>query len=196
MIFMPPFSGFLRYLVSIDLSARILVTTNGNESVERPPSLIITYPNTDHWASLVNYDFGQYIQVELLHMKFKITNFSYENLRPDLCYSMNWQFLGSLNGEDWDILDEHIEDDILGTGSKIIFPVINGFYSFFRILHTGFNYYSGQPTSHPPSTILYVRNIDLFGTFYDFKRSIECESILLFHFHLIILVFILTLVHY
>ena len=115
----PP-TGLLRKLVKSGKSNEIQITTNGDETTSRPPSLIITYPNTDHWASQRNDSFGQYIQVHLTKTKIFLSSYSYENICPiiskcsDIVYNKNWQFLCSTNGEDWDIVDEYVNDSILG----------------------------------------------------------------------------------
>ena len=76
----PPL-GFLRKLVFSAHSKEIEVTTNGDEnSTKRPPSLVIDYQNNDHWASLINQSFGQYIQIHLVKKRIFATSYSYENI--------------------------------------------------------------------------------------------------------------------
>ena len=185
MIFFPEFTGLLRYLVSNGKNHLIHVTTNGNEKPSRPPSLIITYPNSDHWASLRNFGFGQFIQVELKHMMIDITHYSFENMGA-IAYSMNWQFLGSKNGHDWEVLDEHINDSVLGQQLISVFPTESGKFSFFRILHTGLNYYSDCPDTNAVRTILYVRNLDLFGSILDNNTCGQSSNL----FYLILYIFL------
>ena len=166
----PP-TDLLRKLVKTGKSNEIEITTSGDESSSRPPSLIITYPNNDHWASKINSNFGQYIQVYLKKTKIFLISYSYENLITtsdgDIAYNKNWKFLCSTNGKDWDIVDEHENDPILGKSYKTILPVKGKtFYSYFRILNTGRNYYyrgNSDISNTLTGTILYVRNLGLHG---------------------------------
>jgi hypothetical protein len=144
-------------------SNRIKIETTCNEADFRPPNLIINYSNEDHWASCVDTTFSQYIQVRIVGIALDITRYSYENLGKEF-YSINWDFLGSSDGKKWDVIDTHKDDYILGENPITVLPVKRGKYSFFRIKQTGINYYINTDTSYPARNILYVRNLDLFGT--------------------------------
>ena len=162
MRFLSP-NGLLRHLVSGGQSSKIRLEVSCNESSSRPPSLIITYPNTDHWASCRDSSFSQYIQVELIGMTFNIESYSYENLGAD-AYNINWDFLGSADGKGWTTLDSRKNDYILKENKVTVLPAKRGRYRFFRIKQTGINYYFNTNTDDTRRYILYVRNLDLFGS--------------------------------
>ena len=155
--------GILRYLVRARRGNEIDVTVSCNESRKRPPRLIITYPNYDHWASCRTYDFNQYIQVKLKH-KVSITGYSFEK-RGDIpyVYMKNWKFLGSNDEVKWDVLDSHQDDDAFNWTDALRPATKRGTYNFFRILNTGFNRYNERETSDSSRTILYIRYLDLYG---------------------------------
>ena len=140
--------GVLRHLVEKGRGSEIDVTVYCNESVNRPPRLIITYPNNDHWASCRTFDFNQYIQVKLKH-KVLITGYSYERYydKYPTIYSMNWEFLASNDGNKWYSLDKHINDTVFSTIVEYRPQVQKGIYQYFRILNTGLNRYNNNPES-------------------------------------------------
>lgn len=169
MNFLPP-EGALRNLVKSGQSKLITVTTFCDENANnRPPRLIINYSNNDHWASCLDSTFTAYIQIELKGLAINIHNYSYETLNPSRWRSRNWEFIGSNNGRDWKMIDEHENDDILKDNQITLLPAIHGSYRFFRLRQTGHSYYDGVPTTEKITTKLYVRNIDLFGYVYTLR---------------------------
>ena len=179
--------GILRYLVANKRGEEIHVTTKCNETInDRPPRLIVTYPNNDHWASCQTFDFGQYIQVEL-EKNFYITGYSYERLPSTVAYMMNWEFQASRNGNVWTVLDKHEDDNIFYSNVEIHPRLRGGIYRFFRIYHTGLNHYDYMGDTHPYRTILYVRYLDLYG----FLANITSHVKKKYNIHVFFIIFLI-----
>lgn len=179
--------GILRYLVAANRGNEIDVTVSCNETASRPPRLIITYPNTDHWASCTTFNFSQYIQVKLKH-KVSITGYSFEKRNDTYIYMMNWQFLGSNDEKNWVVLDSHINDSSFASTNTLRPKTKRGTYNFFRILNTGLNRYESRGESHSFRTILYVRYLDLYGLLCNHNKcsiAKKNSQILLFIYKLI-----------
>ena len=156
-------TGILRYLVGQGKGNEIDVTVSCNETKNRPPRLIITYPNTDHWASCTTFDFNQHIQVKLKYDVF-IKGYSFEkhNGWPGV-YMMNWEFLGSINGKKWDVLDKHVNDSSFSRVDVLRPKTKKGIYRYFRVLNKGLNHYNNYAPSYLQRTYLYIRYLDLYG---------------------------------
>lgn len=164
----------LRYLISRGRGDQIEVSVMCNETESRPPRLIITYPNNNHWASCKTRDFNQYIQVKLMHKVF-ISGYAFERWeRFPGVYMMNWRFLGSVDGNEWSLLDEHVNDSIFSNTYAIRPNVKKGVYNYFRILNTGLNHYDNLSDTNIVRTILYMRYLDLYGVIcYNDQCSIQ-----------------------
>ena len=165
--------GILRYLVGKGRGDEIDVTVSCNETVDRPPRLIITYPNTDHWASCRTFDFNQSIQVKIKHKVF-IKGYSFEKfgIRPGV-YMMNWKFLGSNDGINWDELDKHTNDASFSNTDVLRPKTTQGIYNYFRILNTGLNHYDSESSTSELRTILYIRYLDLYGILFNDASKIK-----------------------
>ena len=166
--------GYLRKLVQSGKQHLIDVTTSSDENpISRPPSLIIQYTNWDHWASGADSNYNQFIQIHVKSRRIFLTAYSYENRFSDssqytYVFNKNWKFLCSNDGNTWEEQDVHVNDSILGKENAPVFQINKpGFFSFFRIQNTGPNHYEKggelHPITSPESTILYVKNVDLFG---------------------------------
>ena len=91
---------------------------------------------------------------------------------------MNWEFHASKDGEVWDILDQHVDDDVLSYNQKTILNVSSSlFYSYFRIVNKGYSYYYLNGIERPSKSrsILYIRNVDLQG-FVRTKLTCFCKE--------------------
>ena len=183
--------GYLRYLVSTNRSSEIKITSTANEADDHPPSLIITNPITDRWASKSSTNFGQYVQIELLSSPLFLTHYSYFSVPWEGVYNMNWNFSVSKDGINWIVVDSHVDDDVLKSNKEEKFKINKpDYYRYFRLTNTGKNYYETVSDGDQTRTILYVAQIDLYTN--KLMYITQCESIYNFkYFHLLFIFIIL-----
>jgi len=80
--------------------------------------------------------------IDFLHRKIKPTHYMLRHyISFDTEALRNWNFEGSNNGKDWELIKHHRDDDSLKTKGQCHTWLVGtpNFYSMFRIIQTGFN---------------------------------------------------------
>ena len=179
------YMGHIQTFVGNGMNESIEVTTTGDYTSDRPPTMILFFPNTgfSSWASTPSGIYGQYIQVKLPEPVY-ITHYSFRSHSSGV-YNINWNFSASLDGSYWKLLDEHINDTILSSGNEELFSLSkSGVFQFFRLTNNGPTYYPGAVNGQK---ILYVRRFELFHIISACSCFFLCPLSTLFSLHMIIL---------
>ena len=154
--------GYLRYLVLTNQKDEIILSSSQRFSDEYLLDFIITNPINYEFATIRNSNFGQYVQIELKNKPFYLYEYSYKSHHLPIYYNMNWNFSVSKDNDEWIVVDSHTNDDVLKSFKEEKFKISKpGYYKFFRLTNTGYNYYNDELTTES-RTILYVAHLDLF----------------------------------
>ena len=133
---------------------RVVASTTGHGRVDQ----ILDRDFMDFWNS--NNEPNQWIKFEFMGYSYEPTHYTLKtfNYEPGNNHIKSWVFEGSLNGNDWEIVDERTNNsDLNGNGFIFTFDCrqMKKQYKSVRIRHTG--------KTHNDKDFLVITNIEFFG---------------------------------
>ena len=160
--------GYIHGLSILKHESFFKLVTSKSERDDRPSSVIYTYPCNDctSWASKIDNNYGQFVQFEF-NSSIHATHYSFKSFSSTI-YPKCWNVSSSLDGIDWILQDNHINDDVLSCGGELIFSLrIPGYYKYFRLTNTGMSSYEPSPTQ------LYVSRFDIHNIYSTLKYTCD-----------------------